>query len=476
MAITSGTYNFQSVQVELLIREAYERIGILGEYSDLQKYESAKRSIDFLLLEWMSKSINLWTIEGNYLSLNPGQAQYILPNIVNNIIQANLRTSTRQLNGIAISYVRILGGTATASSGNADDAFDGNPNTACTQNAPNGNISYDYGAGNTETITWVGIISQATLNYTLRFNTSADNINWNLLFNVPLQTYTLDIPYLFSVDAPIAARAYQMEETGGGTLNIQELYFLNYITNNNANNAFDGDTTTSFVDVLPNGNIAYDYGVGNSQTINFLGIQSNITITYSLIVEYSQDTINWLPLQTIESQTYVSGVTSWFDIILPVSARAYRIRETGGAILNIQEIYFNNNIFDLPISNISRYEYLNFSNKFLQSRPSSYYLHRQIVPTLFIWPTPTSYFNCLFYSYTQMIQDVGRLYTNTIEIPSRFYPALVWGLTWQLALKYKPELAQSFKGEYEQAFGIAAAEDSENNVSYRIDIDYDNVR
>jgi len=76
---TSGTYNFQSVQVELLIREAYERIGILGEFVEPQKLDSAKRSIDLLLLEWMNKSVNLWTLETAVLTLVQGQAQYILP-------------------------------------------------------------------------------------------------------------------------------------------------------------------------------------------------------------------------------------------------------------------------------------------------------------------------------------------------------------------------------------------------------------
>lgn len=475
MAVTSGTYNFQSVQLELLIREAYERIGILGEYADLQKLESAKRSIDFLLLEWMSKSINLWTIEGAYLSLNPGQAQYVLPSIVNNIIQANVRTSIRPLNGTAISFVRRLDGNAASSSGIANNAFDGNQDTACTQTAPNGNISYDYGVGNSETITWVGIISQALLNYVLNVNTSADNVNWNLLFTIPFQSFEVNIPILFPVNAPIPMRAYQIVETGGATLNIQELYFLNYIPNENAANAFDTDPTTSFLDILPNGNLGYDFGVGVTQNINFIGIQSTQTTLYTIVVEYSQDTISWLPLIDLGKVTYVGGVINWFDVILPVTARAYRIRETGGAILNIQEVYFNNNVFDLPISNISRYEYLNFANKYVQSRPSSYYLHRQLIPTLYIWPTPTPFYNCLFYSYTQMIQDAGRLYTDTIEIPSRFYPSLVWGLTWQLALKYKPEVAPGFKAEYDQAFSIAAFEDSEQ-VSFRLDIDYSNGR
>lgn len=348
MLPTSGTFYFQSIQIELVIREAFERIGILGEFVEPQKLDSAKRSIDFLLLEWMNKSINLWTLESSYLSLVRSQVQYTLPVMVNNIIQANLRTSTRRLDGEANS----------SHAGTATHAFDGNPLTACTQTATDGNISYDY-------------------------------------------------------------------------------------------------------------------GVGITQQINFVGIQSNIDIIYNIIVESSVDNANWLPLITLPSLNFKKGVNVWFDVPTPIDARAYRIRETSGGTLDIQEIYFNNNILDIPISNVGRYEYMGYANKRLEARPSIYYLHRQITPVLNLWPAPTNQYNCLQYSYTKMIQDAGAFYTNALQIPSRFYPALIWGVSYQLALKYNPQVAAVFKGEYEQAFNLATMSDTESvNISIRSDTDY----
>ena len=347
MLPTSGTFNFQSIQIELIIREAFERIGILGEFVEPQKLDSAKRSIDLLLLEWMNKSVNLWTLQSVYLPLITGQGQYTLPVTVSNIIQANLRTSTRQLSG-----------TPASSSGIAANAFDGNPATACTQNAQNGNISYDYGVGTTQQINFVGITSNVTRNYTIAIEYSLDNAAWNLLFNIP--------PQIFSI-----------------------------------------------------------------------------------------------------------GVNAWFDVPVPIDARAYRIREFGGATLDIQEIYFNNNILDMPISDVSRYEYLTYPNKQLQGRPNIYHLNRQIIPILNLWPVPSNLYNCLLYSYKQMIQDAGALYTNALQIPSRFYPALIWGLSYHLALKFNPAQVALFKDEYEQSFNIATTEDSEStNIRIYGDEDY----
>jgi hypothetical protein len=73
-----------------------------------------------------------------------------------------------------------------------------------------------------------------------------------------------------------------------------------------------------------------------------------------------------------------------------------------------------------------------------------------------------------------MMQDTGKFYTNTLEIPARLYNPLIWGLCWQLALKYKPELSAQFKAEYQESFIIATGEDSEN-TPVRIDFDYSNL-
>lgn len=336
MLPTSGTFNFQSIQIDLIIREAFERIGISGEFIEPIKLDSAKRSIDLLFLDWMNKSVNLWTLEKAYLPLIPLTGQYLLDTNVSNIIQANLRTSTR-----------VLGGTASSVPGGvAENAFDGNPATACTQTGVNGYIAYAY--------------------------------------------------------------------------------------------------------------------TDSTQQINFIGITSNQTLQYTITIEITQDQMNWTKLFDIPAQSFQIGVNVWFDVPTSVTAAGYRIRETGGATLDIQEIYFNNNVVDFTISNVSREEYYTYPNKYLASRPTIYYLDRQISPVLTLWPIPTADYNCLQYTYKKMIQDAGLLYTNTVQIPARFYPALIWGVSWQLALKFNPQAAQMLKIEYEQAFDVATKEDSES--------------
>ncbi len=342
MLPTSGTFNFQSISIELIIREAFEKIGLSGEFIEPVKLESAKRSIDLIFLEWMNKSVNLWTLETGYLSLSPNRTDYFLPEYVSNIIQANIRTSTRQ--------VTTPGGLPSSSSGTAANAFDGNPNTACTQTAPNGYIGYQY-----------------------------------------LDQYT----------------------------------------------------------------------DGQARKIDFLGITSNTTQDYTLELEISLNNLV-LYSYTFPKQTYISGETVWVDVNESFIADGYLIAETGGATLDIQEIYFNNNVLDSPISNVSRNDIFALSNKFLSSKPSVYYLDRQITPILNLWPAPTAQYNCLQYAYKMMIEDAGKLYTNSVQIPARFYPALIWRLAWELAIKFSPERAQMLAIQADIAFESATIEDSES--------------
>jgi len=338
----SGTYNFQSVQVELLIRDAYENIGIAPEFITPQKLESARRSLNLILIEWMNKSTNLWTLHNDFIALEQGKYKYTLENYVSDITEVNLRTSTRQLNGTP----------ASSNGGVAANAFDGNATTACTQNAQNGNISYDYGAG-------------------------------------------------------------------------------------------------------------------REQNISFFGITSHATLTYSLSVEVSNDNVNWQNTLTIPAKVFEASRLYWFDIPTPTNARYYRIRETGGVTLNIQEIYFNNNVLDTTISSISRDEYLKFPQKNIKGRPSVYYFDKSITPSISLWPSPAASYNAISYSYKKMMQDVG-LYTNTIEIPSRFYPALTAALSYKLAIKFNSQVADILSVEYQNSFNLATIEDTEDvNITVR---------
>ena len=108
---------------------------------------------------------------------------------------------------------------------------------------------------------------------------------------------------------------------------------------------------------------------------------------------------------------------------------------------------------------------LNKNQKFIRLRLRT--PDKSITPSISLWPSPASPYNAISYSYKKMMQDVG-LYTNTIEIPSRFYPALTAALSYKLAIKFNSQVADILNVEYQNSFNLATIEDTEDvNITIR---------
>ena len=115
---------------------------------------------------------------------------------------------------------------------------------------------------------------------------------------------------------------------------------------------------------------------------------------------------------------------------------------------------------DYELTRISRGDYLDFPNKTDQGRPSQFYFDRQIAPEITLWQTPENSTDQLIYYYVQRIEDVDSL-TNTTAVPFRFYPCMVAGLSYYLAIKRAPDRVQMMKSIYEEEFQRAANEDED---------------
>ena len=88
---TSGTYAFNPDLSEI-IEEAYERAGLeLRSGYDLR---TARRSLNYLLLEWQNRGINLWTVElfATPIQLTKGTATYNIDIDTISILDLMLRT------------------------------------------------------------------------------------------------------------------------------------------------------------------------------------------------------------------------------------------------------------------------------------------------------------------------------------------------------------------------------------------------
>lgn len=127
-------------------------------------------------------------------------------------------------------------------------------------------------------------------------------------------------------------------------------------------------------------------------------------------------------------------------------------------VVDILDMALRRSGTDYEMERISRSDYLDFPDKTSQGRPSQFYFDRQIAPVINLWQTPENSTDQLVYYYVQRIEDVDAL-TNTTGIPFRFYPCMVAGLAYYLAIKRAPDRVQMTKSIYEEEFQRAANED-----------------
>jgi len=113
---------------------------------------------------------------------------------------------------------------------------------------------------------------------------------------------------------------------------------------------------------------------------------------------------------------------------------------------------------DISMGQIGRSEYWNLPDKSTQSRPTQWFLDKQITPRLYIWPASENSTDQLIINRLVRIEDADAG-VNTVDVPFRFYPCLAAGLAYYIALKKAPDRVQMLKGLYDEEFARAADQD-----------------
>ena len=117
---------------------------------------------------------------------------------------------------------------------------------------------------------------------------------------------------------------------------------------------------------------------------------------------------------------------------------------------------------DYSLDRISRDAYLNIPTKSTQSRPTQYFLDRQITPNLKLWPLPDNSTDVIYYDALIRLDDADT-FVNTVQVPFRFYPALAAGLAYYIAVKKAPDRIPLLKPMYEEELGRAMDEDRDRS-------------
>jgi hypothetical protein len=127
-------------------------------------------------------------------------------------------------------------------------------------------------------------------------------------------------------------------------------------------------------------------------------------------------------------------------------------------VVDLLDVVVRRDGTDFEVERISRGEYATLPNKTTQGRTSQYWLNRQIDPVINLWAVPENSTDQLIYYYVRRIEDADSL-VDTTDMPFRFFPCMVAGLAYYMAMKRAPERVQMLKSVDEEEFQRAADED-----------------
>ena len=134
----------------------------------------------------------------------------------------------------------------------------------------------------------------------------------------------------------------------------------------------------------------------------------------------------------------------------------------GASTIDVLNAVVRRSNTDYALERVSRSDYINIPTKTTQGRPNQFFLDRQLTPNLKIWPTPENTTDVVIYDALTRMDDAD-VYTDTMDMPFRFYPCLAAGLAYYIALKRAPNRVQMLKAVYEEEFERAATEDRDRS-------------
>jgi len=186
-----------------------------------------------------------------------------------------------------------------------------------------------------------------------------------------------------------------------------------------------------------------------------------------IALERSDDNVTWTTVQT-ETPTATAGQWTWFDLESSVATEYFRVRATTGT-LSFSQIYLANTPTEIPLARLNRDDYTSLPNKTFQSnRPLQFWFDRQVQqPVMHLWPVPNEEAEVyqIIVWRQRYIMDVGSM-TQEIEVPQRWYEAIVAMLAARLALEYievDPSMISVLDAKAKESLYFAQQEERDNS-------------
>lgn len=212
---TSGTVSTTVFNTAKLIEHSFRRCKIAPQQQTAEYVQTALDLLFLFLSTLASKGIALWCIDKVILPMYENVQTVPCPVGTVDVLNANLRTSNR------------LTGTASASEGDADNAFDGDIDTSCTQTTPAGYIELALESGTQGSV--FGVLPDATGTWDIAIQGSEDGATWTDLYtNAALEVDNGEWLWV-DIEGVLDYSYYRLQANGTTVLDVREFYIGNLL-------------------------------------------------------------------------------------------------------------------------------------------------------------------------------------------------------------------------------------------------------
>lgn len=190
----------------------------------------------------------------------------------------------------------------------------------------------------------------------------------------------------------------------------------------------------------------------------------------SYVFETSTNGTSWTTVMTVNDPAMTAGQWAWRDIDGALATQYFRVRALAGNLLQ-SDVLVGNTPNEIVMARLNRDSYSTLPNKTFAGKPLQFWLDRTLnEPVMYIWPVPDAA-NALGQVVTYVkryIMDVGSL-TQEIEVPQRWYEAIVYLLAARLAEdlpQVDPSMVMVLDQKSMRALNEAEMEERDNSPIY----------
>jgi hypothetical protein len=232
-------------------------------------------------------------------------------------------------------------------------------------------------------------------------------------------------------------------------------------------NAVDDNFETLLTQTSTNGNVRIVFTTA-TQLYEVGILWGAVNATVQFVVERSVDSgVTWLQVGSTYTVTATDRTWSWVQVE-GAPATYWRVRITNGTTLIAREVYFGGAPTDIPLSTMTRTEYMQMPNRLQPGQPLQGWLDRQVDQVvLWLWQVPRSdyrYYHIMAYQQ-RYIADVTSL-RETLDVPRNWYAVVTKALAVYMCETFeeaKKERLADLRQQQVMAFMPAQAEDRDGS-------------